>query len=75
MSGNPRRFASAFVALLFLMEISAPPVARSQNAPPPPPRQQAPSAPRRNGFRFKVNTNLVLVNVVVRDLHQAFFGM
>jgi VWFA-related protein len=67
MSPNSRRFVASLVALLFLREMAAPPAGYSQNAPPPPPPQQAPSAPRRSGFRFKMSTDMVLVNVVVRD--------
>ena len=68
MSRNPRRFVAGLVALLFLLEMSAPPASYSQNPPPPPPQTpKAPAAPRRSGFRFRVNTNLVLVNVVARD--------
>ena len=68
MSRNSRRYVAGLVALLFLMEMTAPPSSHSQNAPPPPPQKTA-AAPRRSGFRFRVNTNLVLVNVVVRDKH------
>jgi VWFA-related protein len=65
MFPNSKRFASGFAALLLLLQMCVPPASRSQNAPPRPP--QAPSAPKRSGFRFRVNTNLVLVNVVARD--------
>ncbi len=68
MSPNSRRCVAGLVALLFVMEMTAPPVSHSQNAPAPPP-QKTPAAPRRSGFRFRVNTNLVLVNVVVRNKH------
>jgi VWFA-related protein len=64
-----RKPGAALLAYAFLLEMAVPPTLRSQNAPPPPPEaaQQRPPTPRRSGFRFKVNTNLVLVNVVVRD--------
>ncbi|HTQ84980.1 MAG TPA: VWA domain-containing protein [Candidatus Solibacter sp.] len=73
MPHRPRKFGAVLVALVFLLQISVPPASRSQNAPPPPPpssqdaQQQRPQAPRRSGFRFRVTTSLVLVNVVVRD--------
>jgi len=65
-----RKFGAVLLASAFLLQMVMPPALRSQNAPPPPPQaaaQQRPPTPRRSGFRFKVNTNLVLVNVVVRD--------
>ncbi|HMD31512.1 MAG TPA: VWA domain-containing protein, partial [Candidatus Acidoferrales bacterium] len=74
MSPNSRKCSKKFIAALtglaFVLQLPAPPLARSQNAPPPPPapaQQQPRQVPRQTGFRFKVNTNLVLVNVVVRD--------
>jgi len=66
MSLIPRKFSAGLVAVLMVLEMSAPPALPGQNPPPPPP-QKAQPAPRRSGFRFRVNTNLVLVNVVVRD--------
>jgi VWFA-related protein len=62
MLHTSRKSAAVFFALAFLAEMSAPPSSRSQNAP-----QQQATRPQRSGFRFRVTTNLVLVNVVVRD--------
>lgn len=62
MSRSPRKFGAVLLALAFLLEMSAPPASRSQEAP-----QQRPTRPRSSGFRYHVTTNLVLVNVVVRD--------
>lgn len=71
IGSNPRRFAAWLLALAFAMQAPAPPSARAQGLslppPPPPPDQPRRQGPRQSGFRFKVNTNLVLVNVVVRD--------
>src|SRR5271170_3848774 len=64
MSPNSRKFITGLIALLFVVEVSAPPSSFSQSAPPPP---KAQSAPRRGGFRFRVDSNMVLVNVVARD--------
>lgn len=60
-----QKLLSTLLGAVFVFQMSAPLDLRSQNAPPPP-RQPRPAA-RQSGFRFKVNTNLVLVNVVVRD--------
>lgn len=65
-----RKIGAELLALVFLLRMSFPPALRSQNAPPAPPQaapQQRRPAQRRSGFRFKVTTNMVLVNVVVRD--------
>jgi len=70
MTPRSRKLSAALFAFALLLQVSAPRASRAQNAPPPPPPaapQQRPPTPRRSGFRFKVNTNLVLVNVVVRD--------
>ncbi len=70
MPCSSRKLGATLLSLAFLLEMSGPPSLRSQNGPPPPPQvdsQQRQSTSRRSGFRFKVNTNLVLVNVVVRD--------
>jgi VWFA-related protein len=67
MSPDHRKFIAGLTALAFALQLPAPPAARSQNAPATPPPQQSRPVPRPGGFRFRVNTNLVLVNVVVRD--------
>lgn len=69
MARCSRKLGAALLAFAFLAEMTMPPVSRSQNAPPPPAQDapQQPAAPRRSGFRFRVTTSLVLVNVVARD--------
>ncbi len=57
-----QKSGAVLLALAFLVQMSAPPASRSQNAP-----RQQPTRPQRSGFRFRVTTNLVLVNVVARD--------
>jgi VWFA-related protein len=69
MRSRPRKLTAALAALALAGPASwtAPLLAQNPAERTPPP-QQAPAARRRpSGFRFRVNTNLVLVNVVVRD--------
>jgi VWFA-related protein len=69
MDSLPRKLKAALAALALLSQASWPAPLFGQNPPTPPPApQQAPPArPRPGGFRFRISTNLVLVNVVVRD--------
>ena len=80
MSPHLRQFVAGLAALALGLCVVWPPAGRAQDPPPPaipgaqqtvqqPAPRPAPSrqAARQSGFRFKVNTNLVLVNVVVRD--------
>jgi len=64
-----RKFGAALLAYVFLVQMSAPQTLLAQNPPPSPPAQNATQgqSPRRSGFRFKVTTSMVLVNVTVRD--------
>jgi len=67
-SSLPGKFAAALAALSLAGPASLPLPVLAQNPPPPAAAPQAPPARLRpGGFRFRVNTNLVLVNVVVRD--------
>lgn len=68
MTGWLQRFAASTLAILLAMPISAP--AFAQDGPPPGPPPDAPgqfSNTPQGGFTLKVNSDLVLTNVVVRD--------
>jgi len=64
-----RKSGAELLSLAMLAGMAVAPAMGSQDAPTPAQKaaQPRPSRQRNSGFRFKVTTNLVLVNVVVRD--------